>query len=139
MLHKCPQETPKETRGVREMYEGVQPLDMRWTAQGEAQISWPDGHLSTYAPPLLRKICPCADCKGTHGPAKAFNILGARSRQEAEQKTRILGIQPIGSYAIAIEWGDGHRQGIYSYAYLRHECPCPPCEARRKSEQEEAE
>ena len=34
----------------------------------------------------------------------------------------------VGSYAIQINFSDGHSTGIFSYDYLRSNCPCPECE-----------
>jgi DUF971 family protein len=41
----------------------------------------------------------------------------------------MLGIEPVGNYALRINWSDGHNAGIYSYAHLRQICPCPECQA----------
>ncbi len=120
---------------MREDFEDIRPDDMGWTEAGEARIAWTDGHVSQFTPALLRKICPCADCKGTHGgPPKAFNILSARQVQGAPRQIHIERVEPIGHYAIAFTWGDGHKEGIYSFSYLRDQCPCPECASRRARE-----
>jgi DUF971 family protein len=36
-------------------------------------------------------------------------------------------IRLVGSYAIRITWTDGHDTGIYTYEWLRANCPCPEC------------
>lgn len=41
--------------------------------------------------------------------------------------TRLRKIEPVGSYAIMMEWEDGHHYGIYNWNYLRALCPCPVC------------
>jgi DUF971 family protein len=42
---------------------------------------------------------------------------------------------PVGRYALAFEFSDGHRTGIYSFDLLRELCECDVCSAqRRKSE-----
>jgi DUF971 family protein len=35
----------------------------------------------------------------------------------------------VGSYAIQINFSDGHNTGIYSYEQLRMICPCKACAA----------
>ena len=40
----------------------------------------------------------------------------------------------VGKYAISFHWNDGHEHGIYSWAYLRENCPCAECKARRAME-----
>jgi DUF971 family protein len=43
--------------------------------------------------------------------------------------TRMRSIEGAGSYAIIIEWEDGHHFGIYNWHYLRALCPCEECRA----------
>jgi ATP-binding protein involved in chromosome partitioning len=40
-------------------------------------------------------------------------------------------IRLVGSYAIRITWSDGHDTGIYTYEWLRGNCPCAECAAER--------
>jgi DUF971 family protein len=44
-----------------------------------------------------------------------------------QAKLKILGIEPVGNYAIRINWSDGHNTGIYSWDHFREICPCPVC------------
>jgi len=37
----------------------------------------------------------------------------------------------VGSYAIRIDWSDGHKTGIYSFDHFRRICPCDQCRAAR--------
>ncbi|MBD89174.1 MAG: hypothetical protein CL940_02415 [Deltaproteobacteria bacterium] len=97
---------------------------MGWTETGQMRVSWSDGHTSVYTPPFLRSICPCAECQGTHGgPPKAFQILTPTQVQGADRQTQIMSVEPVGSYAICFHWGDGHKDGIYTWSYLRQSCP----------------
>jgi DUF971 family protein len=41
--------------------------------------------------------------------------------------TRMHNLEAVGTYAITIEWEDGHHYGIYQWRYLRALCPCPIC------------
>ncbi len=90
------------------------------------RISWSDGHISEYTLRYLRDRCPCATCTNAHGTApdvpKAANPF-----QMYQEGLKIKSIEPAGSYALAIQWSDGHRSGIYSYDHLRVICPCPEC------------
>lgn len=122
---------------MRSRFQDIEPTDMSWMDSGAARIVWSDGHTSEYTPALLRRICPCADCKGTHGgPPKAFNVLTAKQIEGAHRQIVIDGVEPMGHYAVAFHWGDGHREGIYSWTYLREECPCATCVSRRASGEE---
>jgi DUF971 family protein len=43
-----------------------------------------------------------------------------------------LAIEPVGNYAVAFQWSDGHATGIYRFDFLRQICPCGECAASRK-------
>ncbi|MEI6396113.1 MAG: gamma-butyrobetaine hydroxylase-like domain-containing protein [Verrucomicrobiota bacterium] len=36
-------------------------------------------------------------------------------------------VEAVGSYAIQINWSDGHNSGIYSFDHLREICQCAAC------------
>ncbi len=40
---------------------------------------------------------------------------------------KMLNVEPVGGYAIRIEWSDGHNTGIYSFDHFRKICPCDEC------------
>jgi DUF971 family protein len=42
-------------------------------------------------------------------------------------QNELRGIEPVGSYALQLIWGDGHRTGIYTFDYLRQICECEEC------------
>ena len=46
--------------------------------------------------------------------------------------TRMRSLEGIGTYAVSIEWEDGHAYGIYNWHYLRALCPCAECQAKRE-------
>ena len=82
----------------------------------ELAIAWNDGTESYLAPELLRRACPCASCGGEP------DVLGNVIRPEvsyAAESFELRGWDWVGGYAVQLRWGDGHRTGIYSYAYLR--------------------
>ncbi len=41
--------------------------------------------------------------------------------------TKMRNLEAVGSYALTIEWEDGHHYGIYNWDYLRALCPCSEC------------
>ena len=109
---------------MRSRFEDIEPRDIRWGADGHMEIDWSDDHTSRYSPSYLRSICPCAECTGAHGqPPKAFNILRDNQVRGAQSQTVIQGVEPMGNYAIAFAWGDGHGEGIYTWSMLRSSCP----------------
>ena len=92
-------------------------------------ITWLDGHQSSYGFELLRWSCPCATCRGEGGSP---GVLASTERLTPEQ-TELVDVGPVGNYAMAITWKDGHSTGIYSWEYLRRLCPCPDCSVTRSS------
>ena len=60
----------------------------------------------------LRVYSPSAEVRG-HGP-------GQETLQLNKQDVTISSLVPMGNYAIAIHYSDGHRTGIYSWSYLYH-------------------
>jgi DUF971 family protein len=99
------------------------------------KIDWADGHRSEYSLALLRDECPCATCTGAHGtePQKTNHSAPAPADpfQMYKPVLKMLGVEPVGHYAIRIDWSDGHNAGIYSYDRLRELCQCEQCKAER--------
>ena len=90
------------------------------------KIDWKDDHHSEYGLQYLRDQCPCATCTHAHGtppapPASPFQLY--------QPALTMLGAEPVGHYAIRIDWSDGHKTGIYSYEHFRRICPCEECQA----------
>jgi DUF971 family protein len=92
-------------------------------------IEWVDGHVSVFDFERLRRLCPCAYCRGEAGLP---GWLDTNPALTAEQ-VRLASIEPVGGYAIAPTWGDGHHTGFYTYTGLRAHCPCPTCVAAREA------
>lgn len=91
-------------------------------------IEWDDEHQSVMPFGLLRAACPCASCRGGHEYMSAepdeavFDIV-----LDPGPHVEIAKIEMVGTYALTIEWGDGHHYGIYNWHYLRALCPCKLC------------
>lgn len=85
----------------------------------ETEIDWADGHKSVYPHEILRGYCPCAGCQGHSGTISFVKQEGTA--------LEIDDFEPVGNYALRIEWFDGHGSGLYSYTYLRSLCPCAAC------------
>ena len=94
----------------------------------ELTIVWNDQHTSVYPFQLLRAACPCASCRGGHEnmssepDPEVFN-----SSLPDTPSIHMRHIEAVGSYALTIEWEDGHHYGIYNWHFLRALCPCPAC------------
>jgi len=124
-------------------FEQASPTELRWNPDGTVGIAWNDGHESSYDLGFLRAKCPCATCKGTHGPpttlvvrtnSRGFTIAqGKRDPGPPDASIQVQSVDPVGSYAMKFTWADGHATGLYSYRYLRSLCPCASCEAGRSA------
>ena len=67
----------------------------------------------------LRGYCPCATCQGHSAQEVEFH--------PPRRPVTIEGIEPVGNYAVAFAFSDGHGTGIYRFDFLRDLCPCPRC------------
>jgi DUF971 family protein len=84
------------------------------------EIDWKDGMHSSFNLAFLRDNCPCAVCTGSHGtePQKT-NYSSPSPFQMYKPALKMNACEPVGTYAIRINWNDGHSSGIYSFEYLR--------------------
>jgi ATP-binding protein involved in chromosome partitioning len=76
-------------------------------------IEWADGVRSLIDVRALRLACGCAVCidEWSGQPLLSPDSVPADVAPKA--------IQPVGRYAIQIEWSDGHDTGIYPFERLR--------------------
>lgn len=76
-------------------------------------IGWADGGESLIDVRALRLACGCAHCIDEWSGQPLLEA----SRVAVDVAPR--GIEPVGRYAIQIEWSDGHNTGIYPFERLR--------------------
>lgn len=97
----------------------VHPTKLELIAEDRLRIEWSDGQHREYTIRQLRDNCPCATCREQRSapppPANALNVL---SPAEA-QPLRLREMKPVGNYAYAIAFSDGHTTGIYTFEFLR--------------------
>ena len=74
-------------------------------------VSFKDDHYALTSE-FLRVLSPSAEVRG-HGP-------GQETLQLNKEDVSITSLVPMGNYAIAIHFSDGHSTGIYSWSYLFH-------------------
>jgi DUF971 family protein len=87
----------------------------------QTDITWNDGHFSSYPSWYLRQNCPCASC--------VEEITGRRLILQGSIASTLerTDVAPVGNYALSFTWSDGHGTGIYSFDFLRRICPCAQC------------
>lgn len=74
------------------------------------EISFNDGKTFQLSCEFLRVYSPSAEVRG-HGP-------GQEILQTGKQDVSITHIEPIGQYAIQLNFSDGHNTGLYSWDLL---------------------
>jgi len=101
-------------------------------SRGEGvDITWSDGHSSRYDFSYLRDHCPCALCNEERAKRER---LGASAKTGGavlpmfKPRVKAKAATAVGSYAIQIDFTDGHATGIFSFEHLREICPCEACQ-----------
>jgi DUF971 family protein len=90
---------------------GAIPVELRRMAGGGALgLVWPDGRAAALDAARLRCACRCADC---------VRRRASGSPWQPPATLAVTALDPVGHYAIAISFSDGHARGIYPWSYLR--------------------
>jgi DUF971 family protein len=87
------------------------PLEVRLLkAEKALEVAFDNGVTFRYPAEFLRVESPSAEVQG-HGPGQKNLVAGRRH-------VGIMGLEPVGHYAIRIQFDDMHDTGIYSWRYL---------------------
>jgi len=116
-------------------------VKVRVTTGEGVDIVWADDHASHYDFPYLRDHCPCATCNDERDRKEKEKAQGIRGDLLPMYKAKVTAksASAVGTYAIQIDFNDGHSTGIYSFGFLRGICPCEVCrKAASGAEAEEA-
>lgn len=73
-------------------------------------LEFEDGSQHELSHEFLRVYSPSAEVRG-HGPGQETLVTGKR-------EIAITRIEPVGNYAVMLEFSDGHNTGLYSWDYL---------------------
>lgn len=85
--------------------------DLRYRkADKELDVTFEGGANFTLPAEMLRVLSPSAEVQG-HSPAQRQVVAGRRH-------VGIIGIEPVGNYAVKIRFDDLHSSGIYTWDYL---------------------
>ena len=76
------------------------------------EVAFDDGAAFRIPFELMRVYSPSAEVQG-HGPGQEVLQTGKRG-------VGLVGLAPIGNYAVQPTFSDGHDTGIYSWDYLYH-------------------
>jgi DUF971 family protein len=87
------------------------PLELRLKrAEKLLEIAFDDGRTFRLPAEYLRVESPSAEVQG-HGPGEKKLVSG-------RAHVGIIGLEPVGNYAVRISFDDLHDTGIYSWNYL---------------------
>lgn len=90
---------------------GHVPTDIIWhEAQAILEVRFDDGSIFEMPSEYLRVYTQSAEAVG-HGP-------GQETLQIGKEEVTITDIRPVGNYAVALTFSDGHNSGIYSWDLL---------------------
>ena len=74
------------------------------------ELSYSDGSQLEFSSEFLRVHSPSAEVRG-HG--KGQEVL-----QTGKRLVKLKNVEPVGNYAVKLEFDDGHNTGIFSWDYL---------------------
>jgi len=87
------------------------PTELRIRDKGDTlAITFDSGESFDLAAEYLRVESPSAEVKG-HGPGQETTVAG-------KILVKILNVEPVGNYAVKIQFTDRHSSGIYAWDYL---------------------
>lgn len=81
------------------------------SAEALLEILYDDGKCFRLPAELLRVESPSAEVQG-HSPSQKRIVAGKRA-------VGIRGLEPVGHYAVRIQFDDGHETGLFTWSYLR--------------------
>ena len=97
----------------------TQPQYLKMLNPDTLQIKWADGEIRRYSVSHLRDNCPCATCREKKSASSPpADLLPVITTAEA-QPLRITKMEPMGRYAYAIHFSDGHDSGLFTLESLR--------------------
>lgn len=74
------------------------------------EVAFEDGTVFRLPCEYLRVESPSAEVQG-HAPEQKVLVAGKRG-------VNIEAVEPVGHYAVALRFSDGHSTGLYTWAYL---------------------
>ncbi|MCX6108780.1 MAG: DUF971 domain-containing protein [Proteobacteria bacterium] len=76
-------------------------------------VLWTDGRKNKIDVVDLRRRCPCAVCIDEWTRAQRLKP------EDIAESVRPVKIESVGSYALKVQFSDGHSTGIYTFQMLR--------------------
>ncbi|MFO6420788.1 gamma-butyrobetaine hydroxylase-like domain-containing protein [Hylemonella sp. W303a] len=89
------------------------PKPLNMTVHGKSrvlEVAFTDGKIFRIPFELMRVYSPSAEVQG-HGP-------GQEVLQTGKREVELVGLEPVGNYAVQPAFSDGHSSGLYTWDYL---------------------
>jgi DUF971 family protein len=102
--------------------DAITPRQVDIERERGVNVTWDDGHVSTFSVQALRVNCPCAKCRGLRDQGQVVWPAGG-----APEPLRIESAEHVGNWGLNLHWNDGHTTGIYTWETLRSWCRCEEC------------
>lgn len=89
------------------------PTDLRALGEeGVLRVTWPESQCD-FPLAFLRRQCECANCVNEWTGERILNPASVPDNIVIQK------MDLVGSYAVRIEWSDGHNSGLYTWDRLR--------------------
>jgi len=96
---------------VQSLSRQVWPVEIRLKRGGRSlSVTFDDGAVFEISAEMLRVMSPSAEVQG-HSPSERVTVGGKRDIE-------IRAVEPVGNYAVRLQFGDGHGSGIFTWGYL---------------------
>ncbi len=87
------------------------PTELRLTEQGRnLRVAFESGETFDLPAEYLRVLSPSAEVQG-HSPDQRKTVAGKRH-------VAVSAVEPVGNYAVRLDFDDKHTTGIYTWDYL---------------------
>ena len=97
----------------------VTPAELDLKKDEGLAVVWSDGVRSYYPIAHLRRLSPSADARELRKQIRANPLTVLPTGPGASGPLVATDAELVGNYAIKIVFSDGHKTGIYTWAYLR--------------------
>lgn len=107
---------------VEPLPAGLRPTALDLKKDVALTVTWSDGRVSVYPVEYLRRKSPSAEAKAFREEQEKNPLMvlpSSASGGGSDQPFRADNAELVGHYALRIEFSDGHRTGLYTWAYLR--------------------
>jgi DUF971 family protein len=117
---------------TKTMSDHTRPKEIKRLESMGLRVTWQDGTINELSSEVLRRGCPCAECRELRGDDSHAKPLTGKKRSltivqnTIDQELSLQEIWGVGQYAIGLRWADGHSSGIYTFRYLRELGDAPP-------------